>query len=37
MDFIDLFVNIGITLTTGYCVVMGYIQVTEWIRKNWRD
>ena len=36
MDIIDLLVNVGIILTTVYGVGMGYIQIKDWISKNWR-
>jgi hypothetical protein len=36
MNIIDLLVDVGIVLTAGYCVVLGFIQVRDQIRKNRR-
>ena len=36
MDIIDLLVNVGIILTTGYCLVMGYVSIRDWRNKNRR-
>lgn len=33
---IDFLANTAIVLCTIYCVVMSYIQIKDWIRKNRR-